>query len=280
MGILNVTPDSFADGGRYLAVDDALRRVDEMVTEGADIIDVGGESTRPRGRTYGAGATPVEIDEEIRRVIPVIRGAAARHPGVAISIDTYKSEVAEAAVEAGASMINDVTGFRYDGRMAATAAAADVPVVVMHSVGRPGEMPHGFDYDDIVAAVSDSLRHSIGTAEREGVRDVIIDPGFGFGKRVTDNLALIARLSEFASLERPILIGISRKSSIGVVLSDEPADPVPVSDRLFGSLAATSVAIMNGASIVRCHDVAATRDAARTVNALMAASRHAEEALP
>jgi len=277
MGILNVTPDSFADGGRFFAVDDALRRVDEMVMEGVDIIDVGGESTRPKGRTYGAGASPVDTAEEIRRVVPVVRAAADRHPELVVSVDTYKPEVAEAALEAGAHMINDVTGLRFDDRMAPLAAAAEAPIVVMHSLGRPGEMPHGFDYIDVVASVFESLHTSIDAAERAGVRQIIVDPGFGFGKQVTDNLALIARLRELAPLERPILVGISRKSSIGAILSEDGVTPVPVDDRLYGSLAAAAIAIMNGASIVRCHDVAATKDAARTVDALLASAERSEE---
>ena len=276
MGILNVTPDSFADGGRYLAVDDALRRVDEMVTEGVDILDVGGESTRPRGRTYGRGADPVDVREEISRVVPVIRQAAASYPDLVISIDTYKSEVAEKALDAGAHIINDVTGLRHDPRVAAVAAENSAPLVVMHSVGEPGTMPHDFAYDDVVATVTGALRQSIAVAEEHGVRDVVIDPGFGFGKRVADNLALIASLEALRILGRPILVGISRKSSIGAVLSSTE-NPVPVEERLYGSLAAAAVAIMNGASIVRSHDVAATRDVARMVDALRAASGHVLE---
>jgi dihydropteroate synthase len=249
------------------------------VAEGANIIDVGGESTRPRGRTYGSGATPVDVSEEIGRVVPVIRSVAAAYPGIVISIDTYKSAVAREAIEAGAHIINDVTGLRFDDHMASVAAEAGAPLIVMHSVGVPGQMPHASDYGDVVADVFDTLRQAVAFAENEGVEDVIVDPGFGFGKRVADNLRLIARLRELAPLDRPILVGMSRKSSIGAALSEDE-NPVPVADRLYGSLAAAAVSIMNGAAIIRCHDVAATRDVARTVDALMAVSGRSEEVVP
>lgn len=276
MGILNVTPDSFADGGRYIARDAALRRVEEMVAEGVDIVDVGGESTRPRGKTYGRGATPVAAREEIERVVPVIREAVRLHPNLIVSIDTYKSEVARAALDAGACMINDVTGARFDPDIASVAAEADIPMALMHSVGNPGSMPHTMTYDDVVADVCRALEESVALVSERGVRGIIVDPGFGFGKRVAENLELIERLDELAALERPILVGISRKSSIGSVLS-ETDDPVPVQDRLYGSLGAAAVAVMRGAAILRVHDVRATRDVARVVDA-MGAVRRREEA--
>jgi len=275
MGILNVTPDSFADGGRYVARDAAIRRVDDMVAEGVDIVDVGGESTRPRGKTYGSGATPVSAKDEIERVVPVIREATRRHPRLTVSIDTYKSDVARAALDAGACMINDVTGARFDPDIASAAAEGEIPLVLMHSVGNPGSMPHATAYEDVVADVRRSLEESISVALQRGVRSIIVDPGFGFGKRVTENLELIGRLGEFSDLGRPILIGISRKSSIGSVLSDTD-DPVPVQDRLFGSLGAAAAAIMQGAAILRVHDVGATRDVARVVDAILATRRREE----
>lgn len=276
MGILNVTPDSFVDGGMYLAIDDALRRVDQMVGEGVDVLDVGGESTRPRGATYGAGSTPVDVQTELRRVIPVIRAVASRHPDLPISIDTYKSEVAESAVEAGATIINDVTGLRFDPRIGEVAHDGSAALILMHSVGLPGEMPHQHAYGDLMTTVVDSLSEAVSVAKQAGVEDIVLDPGFGFGKSAHDNLALISRLRELGALLRPVLVGISRKSTIGRVLSDSE-QTVPVEGRLFGSLAAAAVAIANGASIVRCHDVGATRDVARTVDAIMSAGVHHEE---
>jgi dihydropteroate synthase len=269
MGILNVTPDSFADGGRYLRAEDALQRVDEMVGEGVDILDVGGESTRPRGKTYGRGATPVSLEEEKARVIPVIEAVTSTYPDLVISIDTYKAEVARAALAAGAHIVNDVTGLRFDPQMGRIAAEATAPIVLMHSVGDPGTMPHDTAYEDVVESVIQSLRDAVAKAEADGVAQIIVDPGFGFGKRVADNLRLIARLDELATLGRPVLVGVSRKSSIGSVLSDDH-EPVPVDARLFGSLGATAVAIMKGASIIRCHDVSATKDVGRMVDALAA----------
>ena len=276
MGILNATPDSFADGGKYVTLDKAVRRIDEMVGEGVDILDIGGESTRPRGQIYGSGATPVDIENEIIRVIPIIKETRKRHPDLIISVDTYKADVAKASLDAGADMINDVTGLRLDRSMAQIVARARVPLIVMHSVGTPGSMPQKAEYDDVVTHVSASLKVSLDIALEAGVTQLIVDPGFGFGKSVSDNLSLIANLNELSTLGRPILVGISRKSTIGTILSYND-QPVAVADRLYGSLGASAVAIMNGAAIVRCHDVAATRDLARTVDALSRLSRQESE---
>ncbi len=264
MGILNVTPDSFADGGRYLRVESALRRVDEMAEEGARIVDVGGESSRPRGKTYGEGARPITIEEEVRRVIPVIERIADGFPELLISVDTYKPEVAEAAVAAGAHMVNDITGGRYTKETARVAATGGAALIVMHSVGTPGALPHETEHDDVIATVRTSLQASLEAAGAAGVRDVIVDPGFGFGKSVSDNLRLIRELDRLADLHRPILIGISRKSTIGKVLAvnGRPAD---VDERLFGTLGATAVAVMNGASIVRTHDIRPTVELLRLI---------------
>ena len=257
MGVLNVTPDSFFDGGRYENVDAALRRAEEMLEEGAAVLDVGGESTRPRGSVYGAGAEAVAADAERRRVLPVVEAVHRRFPEAVISIDTYKSAVARDALEAGASIVNDVTGLNFDPAVAEVAAARDAPLVVMHALGTPGAMPHEHRHEDVVEAVRSGLAGSVARAEAAGVRQIVVDPGFGFGKTVAENLRLVAEIDTFLSFGRPILIGLSRKSTIGAVLGT-PDAPVPVEERLFGSLGATAVAVLRGARLVRTHDVRPT----------------------
>lgn len=270
MGILNVTPDSFSDGGRFVDRDRALRRVEEMIGEGSRIVDIGGESTRPRGRAYGVGAEAVDTDEELRRVLPVVEAVAGTFPEVLVSVDTYKSDVGEAVLEAGAHILNDITGLRFGDDLARVAARFDAPLIVMHSRGRPGEMPHvSEEDDDIVEEVRRSLQASVQTAERAGVQDIVIDAGFGFGKTPQQNLALIARMDELQALGRPVLVGISRKSTIGVTLGSTEA-PAPVQERLFGTLGATAVAIMKGASIVRTHDVRETSEFLHVLTETMA----------
>ncbi len=264
MGILNVTPDSFADGGRYLRPENALRRVDEMVDQGATMVDVGGESSRPRGKTYGQGARPITAEEEIRRVVPIIERIADSFPELIISVDTYKPDVAEAALTAGAHIVNDITGGRYTEETAKVAARAGAALIVMHSVGTPGALPQETQHDDVIATVRTSLQASLAVATAAGARDVIVDPGFGFGKSVGDNLRLIRELDKLADLQRPILIGISRKSTIGLVLAVD-GQPADVEKRLYGTLGATAVAVMNGASIVRTHDIRPTVDLLRVV---------------
>lgn len=259
MGILNITPDSFSDGGRFLDPDEALRRAETIVAEGARIIDIGGESTRPRGRAYGAGAEVVGQDEEIRRVVPVVEAVVRRFPEAIVSVDTYKPDVARRGLEAGAHMINDVTGLRLSDEMARVVAASGAPLVVMHSLGRPGEMPHDHVYEDVVSDVVTSLRESIQRAEAAGVRQVVVDPGFGFGKTPEENLTLLRELRAFRTLGRTVLVGVSRKSTIGAVLGSAE-DPRPVDGRLFGTLGATAVAALAGAAIIRTHDVAETVD--------------------
>lgn len=265
MGILNVTPDSFSDGGQFERTDAALHRAEEMLAEGAVILDIGGESTRPRGRTYGAGAEAVPLEEELRRVLPVIEGIVSRFPEALISIDTYKPEVARAALDAGAHIVNDVTGLRLYPETAAVAAQAGAPLIVMHSLGRPGDLPHTHDYEDVVAEVRDELAHSITLAERAGVRDIVTDPGFGFGKTAEENLKLVANVDAFLGLGRPVLVGLSRKSTIGMVLGTAE-QPRPVEERLFGTLGATAIAVLQGASIVRTHDVRPTFDFLRVLS--------------
>ncbi len=275
MGILNVTPDSFSDGGRHLDPSAALRRAEAMLEEGAVLIDVGGESTRPRGTAYGDGAAAVDADEEKRRVLPVVEAVAARLPEALISVDTYKGKVAEAALAAGAHLVNDVTGLRLGDGTARAAARYGAPLVVMHSLGRPGEMPHAHAYQDVVRDVKAVLAASVAKAEAAGVRDVVVDPGFGFGKTARENLRLLAHTDAFLGLGRPVLVGVSRKSTIGAVLGSAEA-PAPVGERLFGTLGATAAAVLGGASIVRTHDVGATAEFLRVLTATMAERAEAE----
>lgn len=261
MGILNVTPDSFSDGGLFMDPEVAAARALEMVAEGADVIDIGGASSRPGGGVYGDGAPLLSGSQELSRVLPVIEHLAAHHPEIRISIDTFRSDVARAAVAAGARMLNDITALRFDPEMATVAADSGVPICLMHSVGMPGSMPHATEVtvEEVVAELSNARRQAL----EAGAPEVWLDPGFGFGKRVDDNLALIARLSELVAVGSPVLIGVSRKSSVGAAL--RPSDPVnapvpPPHDRLSGSLALTAIAVMGGARMVRTHDVKETAD--------------------
>ena len=266
MGILNVTPDSFSDGGQYLDPDAALRRTEEMLEEGAAIVDVGGESSRPSGSVYGEGAAKVEVREERERVVPVVEGIARRFPEALISVDTYKPEVVRAVLDAGAHIINDVTGLRYHTEPARLAAEAGAPLVVMHSLGRPGAMPHEHHYHDLVREVQEALQASIQRAAEGGVRHIVTDPGFGFGKSPSENLQLINYIDTFLELGRPVLVGISRKSTIGSVLGRADA-PAPIPQRLYGTLGATAVAVLRGATIVRTHDVGPTAEMLRVLAA-------------
>jgi dihydropteroate synthase len=257
MGILNVTPDSFSDGGRYFKKNDALTQALRMEEEGADVIDIGGESTRP-------GAMKVSAKEEIKRVTPVIEELAKRVK-VPISVDTYKSEVADASIKAGASMINDISGLRFDPAMAEVAAEHEVPVVIMHIKGTPKNMQRNPLYTSLISEITDYLREGIIKAKKAGVAEdrIIIDPGIGFGKTLDHNLEIIRRLSEFEGLEKPILLGHSRKSFIGKVLDD-----VQTGDRVDGTAAVTAIGIVNGANIVRVHDVKEMVSVARIADAI------------
>lgn len=261
MGVLNVTPDSFSDGGQFLAVEDAVSRAAEMLSEGASIIDVGGESTRP-------GADPVSPDDERDRVLPVVEALTDEFPEAILSIDTYKPSVARAALDAGAHIVNDVTGLRHNPEMAEVAAAANAPLVIMHSKGEPGDLTSPREYANVTAEVRNTLAQAIETAEEAGVESIVIDPGFGFGKSNQENLQLINEIDELLNLDRPLLMGVSRKSTIGATLGT-PEAPAPVDDRLFGSLGATAVGAMRGASIVRAHDVAATVEMLTVLNATL-----------
>jgi dihydropteroate synthase len=257
MGILNVTPDSFSDGGKFLKFDDAVRRGVEMAQEGADIIDVGGESTRP-------GSDPITLEEELSRVIPVIK-ALSKEIDVPISIDTYKSEVAEKALDAGAEMINDISALRFDSRMKRVAAERQVPIVLMHIKGTPKNMQENPYYDDVIQEITNYLQESIQLGKDAGIKkeNIIIDPGIGFGKRLQDNLNLLKNLKKFLILDCPILVGPSRKSFIDRILD------LPVEERLEGSLAALAVSIMNGANIVRVHDVKESKRVAGLVDTIL-----------
>ncbi len=253
MGILNVTPDSFSDGGQFRQCDAALERALEMVDEGADIIDIGGESTRP-------GAADVALDEELSRVIPVIE-AIARHSDVTLSIDTSKAEVMRQAVSAGAGMINDVRALREPGALDA-ASESTVPICLMHMQGAPRSMQDEPRYDDVVSDITRFFMDRILDCELSGIdrSRLIIDPGFGFGKTLEHNLELLARLSDFSKLDLPVLIGVSRKSMFGALLDRT------VEDRLPASIAAAVMAMQAGASIVRVHDVSAHADARRSAD--------------
>jgi dihydropteroate synthase len=257
MGILNVTPDSFSDGGNYFDKTSAVVRARLMVQEGADIIDVGGQSTRP-------GSEPVDVDEELRRTVPVIE-AIAPELDVPISIDTYRVEVASSALEAGASMVNDISGLRFDPAMASLVAEQGVPVILMHIKGTPRDMQKNPTYEALVPEVMDYLRESIRIAEQAGVARelIVIDPGIGFGKTFDHNLEIINRLGEFATLEMPVLVGPSRKAFMGEILGGAPP-----SERTFGTAAAVTASILNGANIVRVHDVAQMSMVARVADAI------------
>jgi dihydropteroate synthase len=265
MGIVNVTPDSFSDGGEHAATEAAVAHGLRLAAEGADILDVGGESTRP-------GADEVPAEEELRRVLPVVE-RLVRETALPVSIDTSKPEVMRAAVAAGAGMVNDVFALRREGALDA-AAALGVPVVLMHMQGEPRSMQDAPHYDDVVAEVHRFLAERIFAAEMAGIekRRIVVDPGFGFGKALAHNLALLANLARFAELGVPLLAGLSRKRSIGELTGRE--DPRA---RVHGSVAAALIAAQRGARLLRVHDVAATVDALRVWDAV-AAQPHPEPA--
>ena len=258
MGIVNVTPDSFSDGGVHDTVERALGHALQLVEEGADVLDIGGESTRP-------GADDVAVEEELRRVIPVIEQLATRTT-LPISIDTSKPEVMRAAVQAGAGIINDVYGLRRDGALEA-AAELGVPVVLMHMLGEPRSMQDAPQYDDVVGEVHRFLAERIFAAEMAGIakKHIVVDPGFGFGKTRAHNLQLLVQLRKFTELGVPVLAGLSRKKTIGEITGR--GDPRA---RVSGSVAAHLIAAQNGASLLRVHDVAATVDALKIWNAVAA----------
>jgi dihydropteroate synthase len=243
MGVLNVTPDSFSDGGLFFDKETAIARGLKMIEEGADFIDIGGESTRP-------GSKPLGLDEELRRVIPVIE-SLTKAVDVPISIDTYKSTVANKAIEAGAQIINDISGLHLDPSLSRVAAKEDVPLVLMHIRGNPETMQKNVHYESLFSEIIQYLNNSIQRAESAGVdpEQIIIDPGIGFGKTVEDNLLILKNLQEFKILGKPLLLGTSRKSFIGKILNTD------VTERLEGTLSSIVVGALNGAHIIRCHDV-------------------------
>ena len=257
MGILNITPDSFSDGGRHFDRATAVEQGFRMVEDGADIIDIGGESTRP-------GSEPVSVDEELRRTIPVIEELAKRI-SVPLSIDTYKAEVAQKALEAGASIINDISGLRFDPEMPKVVAKFNVPVVMMHIKGKPKDMQQNPVYEALIPEIMDYFRISIRLAKKFGIREdlMVLDPGIGFGKTFDHNLELLNNLEQLTLLEKPLLIGPSRKAFIGKILGETAA-----TERLEGTAAAVAVSIMKGANIIRVHDVKEMAKVARVVDAI------------
>ncbi len=259
MGILNVTPDSFYDGGRYVSMDVAMRRVERMISEGADIIDVGGESTRP-------GAEPVPLETELERVVPVVKAIRDRFPDILISVDTYKSAVARQALEAGADIVNDISGLQFDPEMARVAAEFGSYVVIMHIKGTPKDMQVNPEYGDVIAEITDYFHRQIDYAVRNGIErgKIILDPGIGFGKKLWHNLRILNEIERFRDeFELPILIGASRKSMIGMVLGN-----VPPEQRLEGTIAISAYCAMKGVDIVRVHDVKPNVMAVRMVEAI------------
>lgn len=256
MGILNVTPDSFSENGLFFDFNKAIQHAKQMIDDGADIIDVGGESTRP-------GSLPISEKEELRRVKPVIE-ALAKEIKVPISIDTYKPRIAEECIKAGADMVNDITGLA-NKNMLKILKKCKVPVVVMHMKGKPKTMQKNPQYKDVVADIKKFFKEKIAIAKKNGLKDVIIDPGIGFGKTTEHNLQIIKRLNEFKELGCPILIGPSRKTFIGKITG------LDVNERLEGTLAAVAISVMNGANIVRVHNVKECARAAKTAYAIRSA---------
>lgn len=258
MGILNVTPDSFSDGGRYASVDNAVARALEMEAEGADLLDIGGESTRP-------GAPLISADQELGRLLPVLERLAGRL-SIPISIDTWKAPVAEATLAAGAEIINDISGLRFDPAMAETVARNAAGLVLMHTRGVPQTMQQDTGYDDLLGTLASELAQSAATARTAGIepKRIVLDPGIGFAKDASGNLEILRRLRELTGLGYPLLVGTSRKSFIGKALNRPSTD-----DRLFGTAATVALAIANGAQILRVHDVRAMRDVADMSHAVI-----------
>jgi dihydropteroate synthase len=271
MGIVNVTPDSFSDGGLYLDAEKAVIQAEQLLDEGATIIDVGGESTRP------GLSEPVSEEEERRRVLPLIRDLKRRRPDAVVSVDTYKASVARAAVELGAEVVNDVSGFRWDPKMAKTLAELKVGAVLMHTRGRPEEWRSLPPIGDPVLMVKRDLRQWAEAATLAGVKrdHLVLDPGFGFGKRFEENYPLLAHFGELQGMGFPLLAGVSRKSFIGRMLAvvgkhDGKDKDAEVGERLYGTLAAETALILKGAHIIRTHDVRFAVQAARVADALVA----------
>jgi dihydropteroate synthase len=280
MGIVNVTPDSFSDGGLYVDAGKAVAHAEQLLEEGASIIDVGGESTRPGSTVLGSGgsppasgssAAPVSEEEERKRILPVIRDLKKRRPQAVVSVDTYKASVARAAVEEGAEIVNDISGFRWDPKMAKTLAESKVGAVLMHTRGRPEEWRTLPPIGDPVLIIKRELRQWAESATLAGIKrdHIVLDPGFGFGKRLEENYPLLAHFAELQQMGFPLLAAVSRKSFIGRMLARDGKD-APVEERVDGTLAAEMVLILKGAHILRTHDVKRTVEAARVVDAVVA----------
>lgn len=280
MGIVNVTPDSFSDGGEFFDPDNALKHALRLLDQGADIVDVGGESTRPGARVEAAEgvhsehlspAPTVSAEAELKRVVPVITNLKKRCPAAVISVDTYKSTVARAAVNAGAEIVNDVSGFHWDSQMISTLADLQCGAVLMHMRGRPEQWRTLSPPEDVVSLVKTELEQWAGIAVSAGLQrgHIVLDPGFGFGKSFDENYPLIAHFEELHSLGFPLLAGTSRKSFIGRTVGGEKK--VPPSDRLFGTIATETALILKGAHIIRTHDVKASVHAARVADAILQA---------
>ncbi len=274
LGVVNVTPDSFSDGGLHLDPDRALEHAAKLIADGADMIDVGGESTRPGAKVNPPAVAaqandkldkqPVTEKEELDRVIPVIKGLKQKHPKIPISIDTYKAAVARAAVEAGAEIVNDVSGFRWDPQMIKTLAALKCGAVLMHMRGRPDEWKKLPQVSDVVMLVKRELREWVDFAVTKGIKRerLVLDPGFGFGKNFQENYPLLKRFEVFHELRYPMLAGVSRKSFIGRALAKNGED-LPVDQRLLGTVVTETALILKGVHIIRTHDVAASADAVK-----------------
>lgn len=257
MGVLNLTPDSFYDGGKYPDVDSALRQTEKMVNEGADIIDIGGESTRP-------GSSPVSEQEELRRVIPALREISKRFD-IPLSIDTTKSGVARRALQEGAAIVNDISGLKFDPEIADAVRDYGAGIVLTHTSSRPLDMQSKTEYGSLLDDILESLGRSVNTAEQKGISSdsIMIDPGFGFGKTVEQNLTLLKYLSKFLELGKPIMIGTSNKSFIGTVLN------TPMEGRVQGTAATIAVGILNGASVIRVHETAYMKSVSTMIDAIL-----------
>ena len=273
MGVVNVTPDSFSDGGRFLDREKAVEHALHLLEEGADIIDVGGESTRPGAKLSSAdagqpeSARTVTEKEELERVLPVIKQLKQKRPGAVLSVDTYKANVARAAIEAGAEIVNDVSAFRWDPKMAKTVAALNCGAVLMHMRGRPEQWRTLAPVTDLVVLVKRELRDWADAATMAGVKRerIVLDPGFGFGKNFEENYPLLRRLDEFQQLRYPLLAGVSRKSFIGRMLARNGKD-APLEGRIYGTVATETTAVLKGVHVIRTHDVRACVDAARVAD--------------
>ena len=259
MGIINVTPDSFSDGGKFTSEQAIVDQADAMIAHGADILDIGGESTRPF-------AEPVSIEGELNRVIPAIL-SIRKHHTIPISIDTTKAEVARKAIEAGANIVNDISGLRFDPLMADVVRDHQIPVIIMHMLGTPADMQIKPVYNDVIVDIMEFFRERLDWMDSQGIdhNQIILDPGIGFGKTTSHNLSILKRLAEFQSLGCPVLVGHSRKSFIGKILDLE------VDERDIGTAALSAVCVMSGVSILRVHDVAKTAQAVRLAEAVLSA---------